>query len=141
MRLPTLLALLLLALALPLEAAGGSASYGEYRLFYNAIPSGMLHPQMAQRYGIQRSRGRGLITISLQHRNQPVHGIVRVNAQDAQGRDVPVELRRMQSAGAVSYLGTFPIEPGQTLRFQIEALPEGGSDMLRAAFSQAFFSE
>lgn len=60
--------LLCLCLLLPLSAVAqnnGTARVGEYEIFYNLLPTSFLHPQVAEGYGIVRSRGHGLLRITV----------------------------------------------------------------------------
>ena len=60
----------LLAASLLAAACGARAQYAEdfgaYRVRFSALPTEQLLPNVAQAYGIVRSRGRGLVNIAVQ---------------------------------------------------------------------------
>ncbi|RFA31195.1 hypothetical protein CAI21_00645 [Alkalilimnicola ehrlichii] len=128
---------LLILLSAPAHAQN-TQSFGDYQVYYNAFPSGILQPEMAQNYGVFRSRTRGVLMISVHEDNKPITARIRIDASDAGGGDVPVELRRLRSGNTYSYLGTFPIENEKRVRFRLEIIPEGSSDILHVAFSRTF---
>lgn len=134
---------LLLALLLLLSAPGADAErstqQGEFQLHYNAFTSGFLSPEMARRAGILRSRTKGVLIVSIQRDGEPWKGRVEVTAVDAKRRRQDVVMRELTESRAVSYVGSFDIREGESLRFSIRATPEGQREVLAVDFAQAFF--
>src|SRR5579885_1899796 len=46
-------------------AAEHTMSFGAYTVHYNALASGLLQAEVARRYGITRSKGRGVLNVSV----------------------------------------------------------------------------
>ncbi len=135
----------LLALALGLMSIGGTASaersdrFGDYELHYNAIPTGMLQPEIAEAYRIHRSRNRGLLMVTLLHRGEPVAADVSATATNLEQQQQEVPLRQVREGEAVYYLGTFRVSDGERLTFQVQASPNGSeSGPFHISFLQRF---
>lgn len=41
---------------------------GEYEIYYDVLPTSFLNPQVAQGYGIVRSKGQGMVRVTVLHR-------------------------------------------------------------------------
>jgi sulfite reductase beta subunit-like hemoprotein len=135
------LALLVLACTAQAEQA---ARFGDVEIHYNAMPTDELLPDVAKRYKIERSRNRGMITLSVLRKtplgvNQPVKAAVKVTLPMLTGQTVDVPVREVVEGTAIYYIGEFRITPPQTLRFQVSATPEGGDAPLTFEFQQAFY--
>lgn len=129
-----LIALLLLLLIVPRAAAAGqSERYGNYVVYYSAISTDMLTPDVARSYGYQRSSHRGLVNIAIKRdaaggdgNGDPVTGKVSGSAVNLSGQRVPVDFREVKDGDAIYYLGTFPISGSDTVRFNLSVTPSGG---------------
>ncbi len=126
-------ALGLLAMAAETASAGQSERFGEYVVYYSAISTDLLTPQVARANGLTRSPHDGLLNITIQRdtgggKPQPVTGSVRGNAVDLAGHVEPIRFREVREPGAIYYLGIFPVGHGaETLRFELTVAPQGGS--------------
>lgn len=119
-------------------SAQGVAQHGDYQIHYNAVPSGFLTVDVAQSYGILRSRNRGVLLVSVKRDNQAVSA--RVEAQVGSGGDrlEVLEMRPVQTSGIISYLGSFTIADGESRHFRLHIAPTGGPP-IDLEFSQQFF--
>jgi len=136
--LATLLALLLVC-ALP-AGAERVKSFGPYQVHYNAFSSGFLSPEVARDYGILRSRTRGVLVVSVHEEGRPVRA--RVQAQTVDGSDnTRITMREVRTNGEPLYVGSFKVDDGQNLRFDIAVAPEGGGEPLAVRFQQQFFAD
>lgn len=41
---------------------------GEYEIYYDVLPTSFLNPQVAQGYGVVRSKGQGMVRVTVLHR-------------------------------------------------------------------------
>ena len=129
-----------LLLAIPAVAqAQQSDRFGEYEIHYSAIPTGMLNDQVAREYGIQRSRTRGMVMVTILRDGEAVSGQVDILARDENDELTEIGAQRVREDGWVSYVGTFPIEAGDALTFEIEVNPHAGGDVYPLAFRQTFY--
>ena len=119
----------------------GYVSQGPYTLSYQAQPLQDVDPQIAKRYGLQPSAGRGLLTLVLnrQPNATPVEATFSVEVRSLTGvlREAP--LRRVEEAGAVSYLAEFATPHREILVFHVTAQLNDGAH-LEASFRREMFA-
>ena len=58
---------------LSLNAMAGSKDFGDHRVLYSVFPSTFLSPEVAQANNLQRSRGIGVVSISIMEGNRREH--------------------------------------------------------------------
>ncbi len=137
----TALLLALMSAALPLAAsAQQSERFGDYEVHYSAVPTALLNTEVAQGYGILRSRTKALMMVTILHQGESVTGAVDVSARENDDPPREIPMRRVRDGGWVSYVGTFDFEPGQGLNFVITANPHGTAGPFQLAFRQVFHS-
>ncbi|KFL37017.1 DUF4426 domain-containing protein [Arenimonas donghaensis] len=139
---PWLTAALLVTLAHP--AGAGSMRVGELRVYFNALPSTTLTPDVARQYGITRSANRALLNVSVR-RGEPgadvaVPATVDAVATNLAGQRMDVRMREVRDGDALYYLGQARINAQDTLRFDLTVTVEGQAPM-KATFEQAFFPQ
>ena len=132
--------MMVLLLAIPTVArAQQSDRFGQYEIHYSAIPTGMLNDQVAGEYGIVRSRTRGMVMVTILREGEAVSGQVDIVARDEDDKLTEIGAQRVREDGWVSYIGTFPIEAGDALTFEIEVNPHAGGEAYPVAFRQTFY--
>lgn len=137
---------LALVLVLPLGVSAENSTHtGGYTIHHNALTTDSLPIQVASAYGIQRSKSRALLNVSV-IRDQPgtmgtpVHAQVRTVARTLYGQIRPIELREIVEDQAIYYIADFPVAHRETLQFEFEILPAGGRYPLRANMRQEFWT-
>ncbi|MEO1766587.1 DUF4426 domain-containing protein [Thiobacter aerophilum] len=138
-----LAAFALLFFALPLRAEQ-AARFRDVEIHYNAMPTDELLPDVAKSYKIERSRNRGMLTLSVLKKtplgvSQPVRARVKVVLPTLTGQSIDVPVREIVEGTAIYYIGEFRITPPQKLKFKVSAQPEGMSQPLNFEFEQAFY--
>lgn len=124
-------ALLLLLLCVPRAAAAGqSERFGNFEVYYSALSTDMLTPEVARAYGLVRSSHQGLVNIAIKRIDAggdgpAVAGAVSGSAVNLSGQRVPVEFKQVKDGDAIYYLGTFPISGSDTVRFELTVAPQG----------------
>ncbi len=118
----------------------------EYIVYYSALNSIIIQPDIAKAYGLQRSRQRGLLNISVQRKmpdgsNKPVMSQLKGYASHLSGSEIPLEFNLVTEGKAIYYLAQFPIRNGDELRFDIVAKPTPDADPIKIRFSQDFYTE
>jgi hypothetical protein len=121
---------------------------GDFQLHYNALNTQVLSAAVAKQYGIQQSKHRGLVIVSVLKKYtkepgfQPVAADVTISAHNLINQAVPVSLRRIDTGNtmsAVSYIGEVDVKHRQILFFEIKAIPVTTTQVLAAKFQHEFF--
>lgn len=140
---------IMLTMLLALAAAAGaenSTRTGGYTIHHNAITTDSLPVQVATAYGLQRSKSRGLLNVSVLRDEPgslgvPVHADIRAAAKTLYGQIRPIKLREVVEDEAIYYIADFPVAHREVLLFEFEVLPEGGRYPLRATMRQEFYTD
>lgn len=136
-----------LMLLIPLSAlAENSTRTGGYTIHHNVITTDSLPVQVATAYGIQRSKSRALLNVSVIRdepgtMGTPVHARIRAVAKTLFGQVRPIELREVVEDKAIYYIADFPVAHREMLRFEFEVLPADGRYPLRASMNQEFYTD
>lgn len=134
---------LLLAATGPIQAENSTHADG-YVVHHNAFKADFLSPDIATQYGIQRSKYRGVLNVSVIREEAgttgvPVAADIEVTASDLTGRLIDIELRQVREQEAIYYIDDFPVVDGERVRFRVEVTPEGADRVIDARFEQEFY--
>ena len=117
--------------------------FGQFEIHYNALTTDELQPEVARTYKIERSKTRGLLTMSVLKKNKvgvlsPVPAKLTVYATNLTRQLADVSMREIKEGTAVYYLGEFRVAPPDTLTFTatVEVPGELKQEM---TFDQKFF--
>jgi hypothetical protein len=122
-----------------------STQVGDFQLHYNTVLTASLSAEVAQNYGISRSKNRALLNISLLHKEaehagfQPISADVSVEAYNLLGQLRPIAMRRGNCGDTNSYIGEFDVSNRETLVFNIKATPNQTTQAITAKFKHEFF--
>lgn len=136
-----------LLLLLPLQAgAENSTRTGGYIIHHNALTTDLLPVQVATAYGLERSKRRGLLNISVIRdepgtMGTPVRAQIKAFARNLLGQMRTFELREIVEDQAIYYIADFPVAHRELMVFEFEVLPEGGRYPLRANMRREFFTD
>lgn len=147
---------LLLGLALGLAACGGGGeppaarawddpgfvTGGSWTVYYSALRSSELAPQLAKEYGLSPDSSRGLVVVSLngEHGTDPRATVsMEVRSLDGSARDV--EVMKVVRGDAVSWLGKFTSTHREILFFKISVRPEHSAQAITAEFHRELYLE
>lgn len=118
----------------------------QYRVHYSAFNTSLLTPENAKRYGITRSRQRGMLNIAVQRKKSDgstvgveaqLSGIVR----HLSGTERELDFTLVTEGAAVYYLAEFLIGDGEQLYFKLKAIPVPGHPGLKISFDQPFYND
>lgn len=118
--------------------------FGDFVVYVNALTTDRLTADVAAEYGIARSPGRALLTLSV-HRKQEdgapiaVTGEHSVSAVNLAGQIRNVLLREITEAEAVYYIGELQVTDQETLTYTIDFTPVGETNPLSLRFQRQFF--
>jgi hypothetical protein len=138
---------LLAALCLCTVAAGAHAEisqkFGPLEIHYNALSTDELSPEVARAYKIERSKTRGLVTMSVLKQNKvgvssPVPAKLSVYVTNLSQQLASVEMREIKEGTAIYYLGEFRVAPPDTLKFTV-SVEVAGEPKREMVFDQKFF--
>lgn len=131
----------------PAQSSGDSfKTVGDYEMHYNALRTDQLTPDIARAYGIERSKNKVLLNVSVLHH---ADGATATTASDAEmtvsahnlnGQTKDLTLRRITEGTAIYYIGDIDISGNETLVFGIKATPSGSATALEATLTREFFS-
>lgn len=138
---------LLAALSLSLFAAAAHAEisqkFGSLEIHYNALTTDELLPEVARTYKIERSKTRGLLTVSVLKPNKvgvrmPVPAKIKVYATNPSQQLTHIDMREVKEGTAVYYLGEFRVSPPATLKFNA-TVEVAGEPRRELSFEQSFY--
>jgi len=143
------LPVLLLASTLlaPLSApAENSTSAGGYTIHHNAFTTSTLTPEVAKAYGIQRSKFKGMLNVSVIKEKEGTTGTsvparVQVNTRVLTGQENPLPMREIKEQEAAYYVGEFPVQNEEKVNFVIQVTPEGSAETVTVKMEQEFFTD
>ncbi len=141
----------------PTETGGGanqqaapfderSKTFGDYELFFNALATDQLTPEIARAYNITRSKARAMLNVTIRKKmadgtTVPVTGDITVKATNLTGQLKSLTLRQVTEADAIYYIGDLPVANREVLVFDISATPNGESTPLNVRFQQQFYTD
>lgn len=138
-----LLAALCLCSVAAVAHAEISQKFGPLEIHYNALTTDELLPEVARAYKIERSKTRGLLTISVLKQNKmgaasPVPAKITVYVTNLSQQLANVEMREIREGTAIYYLGEFRVAPPDTLKFTA-TVDVAGEPKREMVFNQQFF--
>lgn len=129
------LAVLLLAFSLTAQAQDSNyREVGDYTIFYDVLPTDFLDPQLAQAYSLTRSRGLGLLRVTVMKKDaegqlQPVSQ-PRVSGQagNLAGQTSPLSFREVEVGQGEGYstISTFRYSHASPMRFNLRVVYASG---------------
>ncbi|HQS98665.1 MAG: hypothetical protein B7Y26_05915 [Hydrogenophilales bacterium 16-64-46] len=137
----------LLALTLGLAAFSVHAEiaqkFGPLEIHYNAISTDELLPEVARAYKIERSKTRGLVTLSVLKKNAvggltPMPAKVSIYATNPSRQLATIAMREVREGTAIYYLGEFRMALPDTLKFTA-SVEVAGEPKREISFDQKFY--
>lgn len=140
--LTALVCLITSLIAVPVQA--GHQVFGNYIVYFNALNTDMLEPQIARQYKIKRSKNRAMFNIAVQRRvpgrlGQPITAKITGHATNLNAQTKQMTPREIKEGPAIYYIGDFSISDRETLDFEFQIIPEGEQKPFTLRFRQPFF--
>lgn len=115
-----------------------------YVIHHNAFTTDTLAPEVARSYGLQRSKSRGMLNVSVIKEvpgttGLPVSAKVQVSASNLTGQTREIPMREIHDGNSYYYIGDFRVADQETLSFTLEVTPQGEAKPFPAQLSQQFF--
>ena len=129
-----------------LPATESSKDFGDYVVFFNAIRTDQLTPEVARDYGIVRSKSRVLLNVSIHRkgdggRTTAVTGAVAASAINLTGQLKTMTLREIPEGDAIYYIGELAVTDGEVLIYTVDVTPSNESSRFTVRFKKQFFVE
>jgi hypothetical protein len=129
-----------------LPATESVKDFGEYVLYFNALNTDQLTPEIAREYEIVRSKSRALLNVSIHRkladgRTEAVTGAVSASAINLNGQLMTMTLREIREDTAIYYIGELAITDGEVLIYTIDATPSNDPSRFTVRFKKQFFVE
>lgn len=137
-------ALVLLLFASASQA--GSKDFGEYTVQWSVFPSTFLTPEIARENNLNRSRGIGVLNISIMTEGedgtmQTVSGQVEGKVMNDIQQARFLAFRRIQEGDAVYFIAEYQYSDAELMTFQITVRPTGARSDLPVRFSHTLFND
>lgn len=123
-----------------------SKSFGDYTVHYSAFTTDILTPEVARSYGIQRSKNRALLNVSVLKKvmntsGSPVKARIEATATNLSAQLRVLDVRELNEHGAVYYIAETTVNNEETLRYALKIRPEGENTTFGLEFTQQFYTE
>ena len=123
-----------------------SRDFGEYVVYFNALRTDALTPEIAKMNNIARSANRALVNISLVKKAEgtpgtPVPGAVTVQAVNLNGQFKDLTVREVREGDAIYYIGDVSVANDETLVFTVDATPVDTTSRLSLRFQRQFYGQ
>lgn len=119
--------------------------FGDYEVHYMGLNSSFLQPEVAEAYGIPRSRSMGYLSISiLKKTDQPdvlesLTGKVSGDMKNLIGQKKELQFKEIKERDAVYYISTFRFDEEDVYKITVQVSPEGESRTFDVKFDQRFY--
>lgn len=142
-RVSTLLTMLAATFAYP-AMAEQMVSHGDYMIHYNAFNSSFLQPEVASSYGIQRSKTKGLLNVSVLQKQadgstKPVSAVIEGEVANLIAQKQTLSFSKVEETNALYYIGDFGFTDDQVLRFTLKVQPNPNQPAYDINFEQRFY--
>lgn len=134
--------------AMPAQALDETfKDFGNYEVHYNALRTDELSADIARTYGIQRSRNRVMLNVTVLRKEaehaprKPVEAAVDADAYNLNGQLKDLQLRRVSEGEAIYYIGDVSIAGSEILVFDISVTPTGESAPFNVKLKREFVSD
>jgi hypothetical protein len=132
-----------------LPATESSKDFGDYVVYFNAIRTDQLTPDVAAQYGIVRSKSRALLNVAIRQKHEngdstAVTGAVAASAVNLNGQLKTMTLREIREGGeseAIYYIGELPVTDSEVLIYTVDVTPSNESSRFTVRFKKQFFVE
>lgn len=143
------LMLSLAMLAVPAHADRGEKKqvFGDYEIHYIGLNSSFLTPDVAEAYGIPRSRSLGFLNISILKKTDQqgvmasLTGSVKGTMKNLIGQKKELEFREVVERDAVYYISTFRFDQADVYKIELAVQPNGETRTFDVKFDQRFYED
>ncbi|MBU2954663.1 DUF4426 domain-containing protein [Marinobacter sp. F3R08] len=129
-----------------IQAQAGSKDFGDYTVLWSVLPSTFLAPEVAKANNLQRSKGIGIVNISIMKENDdgtmsPVSGQVEGQVSNDIQQVRFLAFRRIQEGDSVYFIAEYQYSSGELMTFNVTARAAGYPQDLAIRFAHTLFSD
>ena len=119
--------------------------FGSHVVHVNALTTDQLTPSVATTYDIVRSDSRAMLNVVILEKDdsaqgKPSIGAVSMNAVNLTGQLKSLDIRQIQDGENIYYIGDVSVDNHETLKFNIDVIPDGYSTPMRLTYSRTFYT-
>ncbi len=127
-----------------LPATESSKDFGDYVVYFNAINTDQLSPEIARQYGIVRSKSQAMLNVSIHRKlenggTEAVTGAVTASAVNLNAQLKNMTLREIREDKAIYYIGELPVTDGEVLIYTVDVTPGNDPSRFTVRFKKQFF--
>ncbi|MCQ6256483.1 DUF4426 domain-containing protein [Pseudomonas sp. Q11] len=111
--------------------------FGDITVHYNTFNSTFLTPDIAKAAELIRSKGQGVINVSVIKDGKPLMAQVSGTVKDLTSKTVPLTFRQITEQGAIYYIAQYPVDQQETRTFEIKV--QTGDKINTINFNQELF--
>lgn len=134
----------LLTSVISLAHAEQVKEFGQYQLHYNTFESSFLTPEIANQYGLTRSKGQALLNVAVTTKaqgelpqSQPA--MVTGKITNLVGQTVQLSFKTINEGDATYYLAPFTKTNDEILKFHVEAKTSADAKPMTVDFQRHFY--
>ena len=120
-------------------------AYGDYEIHYIAFNSTFIEPDVAKNVGVQRSKRRALVNVSVLKvegdTKKAVTATVKGKATNLIQQSQDINFKKVDEGTAIYYLGQFGFTDDQVLRLALDVQPDPNKPPYTIKFEQKFYEE
>ncbi|MFW1677316.1 DUF4426 domain-containing protein [Pontibacter sp. JAM-7] len=120
-------------------------AYGDYEIHYNAFNSTFIDPTIAKNAGIQRSKVRALVNVSVLKKQGdtkvPVAAQISGMATNLISQTQNINFSKLDEGDAIYYLGQFGFSDDMVMRIALDVQPDANVAPYHLEFEQRFFAQ
>jgi len=139
-----LVALAAIVLAAPLASAD-EVEFDNHVVYYNAINTTFLSPEVARAYDVRRSANRAMLNITVMERTEDglraVPADITGNAQNQYQQVRNLRFREVRDGDAVYHLAEVSVRGRDTMLFELEIVPQDSEETLSLEFTREFYGD
>lgn len=131
---------------LPAALAEQKQDFGPYEIHYMALPTTVLQPEIARKFGLVRSKTAGFLNVSVfknlpDGSRQPVAAFIRGHIKNPLQQQRPLEFTRMNEGKHLYQVANFWYSQGEMMTFALEVLADPNAAPFALKFSQALYPD
>ncbi|MBC3348827.1 DUF4426 domain-containing protein [Pseudomonas sp. SWRI196] len=111
--------------------------FGDITVHYNTFNSTFLTPDIAKNAELIRSKGQGVINVSVIKDGKPLMAQVSGTVKDLTSQSIPLQFKQVTEQGAIYYIAQYPVPQQETRTFEIKV--QTGDKINTINFNQELF--
>ncbi|MBT2296829.1 MULTISPECIES: DUF4426 domain-containing protein [Pseudomonas] len=111
--------------------------FGDITVHYNTFNSTFLTPDIAKNAELIRSKGQGVINVSVIKDGKPLMAQVSGTVKDLTSQSIALNFKQVTEQGAIYYIAQYPVPQQETRTFEIKV--QTGDKINTINFNQELF--